>query len=148
MLIRHISVSLLIILVLISTGGIHYIFHHCLNTGESQVHFTSLHGCCSDGDDHCTTGVCSADCCHSAHHNSSSTWQEECCIDDIHFFKTDVTDQTRGLHISLQMAGFTTIFAIAEAEAWIPRQANCRPSQGSTSPPDAPLRHLLCTYRT
>lgn len=148
MIIRHIAISLLSILLLMSTGGIHYIFHQCLNTGEAQVHFTNLHGCCSDGDDHCEAGACGTSCCHTAHHSTSTTWQEECCIDDIHFLKTDETDQTRGLNLNFQLAGLIYVFTVTETTSLLPRQAMIKLSTGSTSPPDSPLRYLLCTYRT
>ena len=145
---RNILVVLLAIVTLFSTGGIHLIFHHCLSTGEAQVHFTQLHGCCDEGDDHCALGGNTSHCCHSTHHQHEKSIQGECCTDAIHFFKTDDTDRfapittptINSIDVETNSLLNTIGYSNTIAFWWLPPILS--------HPPNSPTAVSLCTFRT
>ena len=148
MIVRKIAIIMLALVTLVSTGGVHMIVHHCLHSGDRQIHFVELHGCCTDGDDHCADGACSAGCCHQEQAATKESLQGKCCTDTIQFLKTD--NACRG---SVAMTPVSEWVVIKNSTTDFNRilQIQPFPIQEATilrAPPGAPSPCKLCTFRT
>ena len=96
--VHNIGISLLVLLTVVSNGGVHFIVHQCHNSGHHQFHFATRHGCCEHN--HETQSCCTSCECNSASGDHTSL-QNECCTDEVNHFQTDNPEAGRQMALSL-----------------------------------------------
>lgn len=91
---RQTFVLFIVLLFLVSTGGVSYLHHICWNHQVEHIYFVEKHACCSSSTSCCQMDIscCSGEhsCSHSTKEGGAQTLsQKECCTDTHHFIKNE-----------------------------------------------------------
>lgn len=142
--VQNIGLSLLVLLTVVSNGGVHFIVHQCHHSGHHQFHFATRHGCCEHN--HPNPGCCTSCECNSASMGIES-FQNECCTDEVNHFQTDNPEAGRQMAISL-IALLTNGYQPSENK--YPTIAGLFRGLKGGSPeiPPERLQAVLCIFRT